>query len=166
MDVRRQYATVGVVRKESKAVEAAECAQIWGAVIDGKGKCVSASVGRRALLVRASITICQRRVICPGDLRCVVGHWNHQLAFRRCGTWETDLRTPPCRVLTASDATTKRGASVFASMTGGQALWCYNRSDKPASKLFYKGLVEQSKTHLRFSTRLHPIWLSNTSWQV
>eukprot|EP00971_Amphidinium_carterae_P339536 6477397-Amphidinium_carterae.1 len=185
MEVRRQYGVVGVVRKESKAVEAAEQAQIWGAFIDGKEKRVSAALGRRALLVRASITLCQRRVVRPADLQCIVGHWNHQLAFRRCGlclldrcyrwlhlpgqrphkalllprgvrdellmlcvlagAWETDLRTAPCRVLTASDATTKRGASVFANMTGRQALWCYNRSDKPASKLFYKGLVEQSE---------------------
>eukprot|EP00971_Amphidinium_carterae_P151937 3011231-Amphidinium_carterae.2 len=27
-------------------------------------------------------------------------------------------------------------------MTGKQSLWCYNRSDKPATKLFYKGLVD------------------------
>eukprot|EP00971_Amphidinium_carterae_P042103 827231-Amphidinium_carterae.1 len=83
--VRSQYSTVGVVRKESKAVEAAEQAQIWGAFIDGKSKTVSASLGRRALLVRASVTMCRRRVIKPGDLQCLVGHWNHQLAFRRCG---------------------------------------------------------------------------------
>eukprot|EP00971_Amphidinium_carterae_P091082 1802845-Amphidinium_carterae.1 len=61
------------------------------------------------------------------------------------GAWETDLRTPPCRVLSASDATTKRGASVFANMTDRESLWCYTRSDKPASKLFYKGLVENSE---------------------
>eukprot|EP00971_Amphidinium_carterae_P290345 5764745-Amphidinium_carterae.1 len=61
------------------------------------------------------------------------------------GAWETDLRTPPCRVLSASDATTKRGASVFANMTDRESLWCYTKSDKPASKLFYKNLVENSE---------------------
>eukprot|EP00971_Amphidinium_carterae_P151938 3011231-Amphidinium_carterae.3 len=36
--VRGTYSSVGVVRKESKAVEGAEQAQIWGAYIDGKAK--------------------------------------------------------------------------------------------------------------------------------
>eukprot|EP00971_Amphidinium_carterae_P136258 2699960-Amphidinium_carterae.1 len=56
---------------------------IWGALLDGVARTVCADPQKRRLLVLATLAVCEAKLVAPAVLQILVGHWQHQLAYRR-----------------------------------------------------------------------------------
>eukprot|EP00971_Amphidinium_carterae_P193149 3833319-Amphidinium_carterae.1 len=77
------YREVGIVRKSEKSVaERSECS-IWGASLSSTSRSAQSSPDKRRALMHATLLVCASRRSTAGHVQILLGHWMHQLLFKR-----------------------------------------------------------------------------------
>eukprot|EP00971_Amphidinium_carterae_P312617 6213652-Amphidinium_carterae.2 len=77
------YRTVGIVRKPEKSVVEKTEGTMWGASLSSATRIVQSSVEKRRLVLRATMAVCAARTSTISHLQILLGHWMHQVLFRR-----------------------------------------------------------------------------------
>eukprot|EP00971_Amphidinium_carterae_P133606 2646129-Amphidinium_carterae.1 len=81
---RDAYTEVGIIRKESKAVECAEEVSMWGSVISSKRQDVGGDLTKQRQLVGATVRVAHRQSLTVGQMEKLVGCWTFHLLYQRC----------------------------------------------------------------------------------
>eukprot|EP00971_Amphidinium_carterae_P064471 1277065-Amphidinium_carterae.1 len=77
------YARANIERKEAKATKNESKGLVWGALLDGAQRTVSADPRKRRALVHATVAVCEAKWVAPAVIQTLVGHWQYHLTFRR-----------------------------------------------------------------------------------
>eukprot|EP00971_Amphidinium_carterae_P203742 4043333-Amphidinium_carterae.1 len=77
------YNRVGIIRKSEKSVVKQKEGTMWGASLSSALKTVQSSVEKRHLLVRATLSVCASCRCAAEHMQVLLGHWMHQLLFKR-----------------------------------------------------------------------------------
>ncbi len=83
--------SAGIPRSSQKAVLGEPTATVWGAHLCSETRTVSIEPGKRGLLVAVTARTILLGRCSPGLMSRLLGCWNFQLGFRRCGLCLIDL---------------------------------------------------------------------------
>eukprot|EP00971_Amphidinium_carterae_P070652 1397250-Amphidinium_carterae.1 len=81
--VRDRYTEVGLIRKEEKAKEGLEEAEVWGCAVSSSRQTVGVSQARRGQVMRAVAVAVEGNAIVPAQMELLLGHLTYCLMFRR-----------------------------------------------------------------------------------